>query len=185
VSVPLCEDGESRLVTPSNVREYVELYKNWILVSSIEHQFSAFRRGFLQVCGGQDSVLSMFAPDELELLICGNPTLDFYALERNTHYEDGYDENSPAVRYFWSVIHSLPLEQQKLFLKFVSGSDRAPIAGLGSLNLVISRSGGSLDALPTSHTCFNHLLLPNYLNEEVMRDKLLIAIKESEGFGLR
>ena len=38
--------------------------------------------------------------------------------------------------------------------------------------------------LPTAHTCFNQLDLPEYPTEEIMRDKILLAIREcSEGFG--
>jgi E3 ubiquitin-protein ligase HUWE1 len=38
--------------------------------------------------------------------------------------------------------------------------------------------------LPTAHTCFNQLDLPEYGSEEETREKLLIAIREgSEGFG--
>lgn len=35
-----------------------------------------------QVCGGD--AFKLFQPEELELLLCGNPTLDFLALERST-----------------------------------------------------------------------------------------------------
>ena len=38
--------------------------------------------------------------------------------------------------------------------------------------------------LPSAHTCFNQLDLPEYLTEDSLREKLLIAIREgSEGFG--
>ena len=38
--------------------------------------------------------------------------------------------------------------------------------------------------LPTAHTCFNQLDLPEYAAEEELKEKLLIAIREgSEGFG--
>jgi E3 ubiquitin-protein ligase HUWE1 len=38
--------------------------------------------------------------------------------------------------------------------------------------------------LPTSHTCFNQLDLPEYGSEELTRERLLVAIHEgSEGFG--
>jgi hypothetical protein len=38
--------------------------------------------------------------------------------------------------------------------------------------------------LPSAHTCFNQLDLPDYATEEELREKLLIAIREgSEGFG--
>lgn len=44
--------------------------------------------------------------------------------------------------------------------QFTTGSDRAPVGGLGRLPLLIQRSGPDTEHLPTSHTCFNALLLP-------------------------
>lgn len=69
-----------------------------------------------------------------------------------------------AVEWFWSVVHGLQPEQQKQLLFFVTGSDRVPIKGLASLTppFTISRAGPHSDRLPTAHTCFNHLLLPDY-----------------------
>jgi hypothetical protein len=40
------------------------------------------------------------------------------------------------------------------------------------------------ESLPTAHTCFNQLDLPDYGSEDMLRDKLLLAIREgSVGFG--
>jgi hypothetical protein len=66
----------------------------------------------------------------------------------------------------------------------VTGSDRAPILGLGSVKLYISRHGDDSEQLPSSHTCFNHLLIPDYSSKEKLRQKLILAINNSEGFGL-
>lgn len=42
----------------------------------------------------------------------------------------------------------------------------------------------NVSQLPTAHTCFNQLDLPDYGSEELLREKLLVAIREgSEGFG--
>lgn len=38
--------------------------------------------------------------------------------------------------------------------------------------------------LPISHTCFNQLCLPRYPDEETLKEKLIIAISNAEGFGL-
>lgn len=57
-----------------------------------------------------------------------------------------------------------------------------PINGLGSLQFVISRHGSDESRLPSAHTCFNHLLLPEYKTAEVMRKQLLMAIQDTEGF---
>jgi hypothetical protein len=47
------------------------------------------------------------------------------------------------------------------------------------------RAGPDSDQLPTSHTCFNTLLLPDYPTDDKMRERLQIAISECEGFGLQ
>jgi hypothetical protein len=59
------------------------------------------------------------------------------------------------------------------------------IGGLARLKLIISRNGPDTDRLPTAHTCFNALLLPDYSSIERLQEKLSIAIDNTEGFGLR
>ena len=78
----------------------------------------------------------------------------------------------------------LPLELQKKFLFFATGSDRVPIKGLGNLNFVISRNGADQERLPSAHTCFQHLLLPEYTTKERLRKQLLKAMQETQGFQL-
>jgi hypothetical protein len=73
----------------------------------------------------------MLRPEELELIICGTQLLDFHELEKSSRYDDGYTKDSDTIKHLWEVIHSLPLEDQKKFLFFLTGCDRAPINGLG------------------------------------------------------
>jgi ubiquitin-protein ligase E3 A len=58
------------------------------------------------------------------------------------------------------------------------------VKGLGSMLFVILKNGPDSDRLPTSHTCFNHLLLPEYKSKEKLKQMLLKAINNYEGFGL-
>jgi hypothetical protein len=85
---------------------------------------------------------------------------------------------------FLQVVLSFTDQEKHQFLKFYTGSDRAPIGGLGSMRSVIQRDGADTGKLPTSHTCFNTLLLPEYSSLEKMRSLLRLAILNSEGFGL-
>jgi len=126
----------------------------------------------------------MLRPEELELIICGTQELDFYELEKSSQNQDGFDKESPTIKNLWEIIHFLSLEEKKKFLFFVTGCDRAPINGLGSLVITVSRFGPDSDKLPCAHTCFNHLLLPEYSSKEKLKERLLIAINNSEGFGL-
>lgn len=89
-----------------------------------------------------------------------------------------------AVKWLWSIVKELSQEEQRRFLKFFTGSDRAPIGGLANQRCVIQRAGPDTDKLPTSHTCFNTLLLPSYISKDKMTDRLRLAIMNSEGFGL-
>ena len=88
-----------------------------------------------------------------------------------------------AVQWLWAIVQELDGEEARRFLKFFTGSDRAPIGGLGNLRCVIQRDGADSPKLPTSHTCFNTLLLPAYRSRRVMVQRLRLAIMNSEGFG--
>jgi len=53
------------------------------------------------------------------------------------------------------------------------------------MDFMIQRAGPDSAQLPTSHTCFNTLILPDYGdNYEKLADLLGRAIIECEGFGL-
>lgn len=57
--------------------------------------------------------------------MCGNPNLDFAALERNSKYEGGFSAASPAVVWLWAIVRDeLSFDEKKMFLKFFTGSDR-------------------------------------------------------------
>ena len=72
-----------------------------------------------------------------------------------------------------------------IFYLFFVGSNKAPIGGLKNLGLKIHRMGPDSLNLPTAHTCFNALLLPEYNTKEKTKNCLLKAINECEGFGLK
>ena len=84
----------------------------------------------------------------------------------------------------WKIIDNEWDEKQKKdFLYFITGIKTAPVGGLGQLKITIEKDGKS-NQLPTSHTCFNELNLPNYKDINVLRQKLAICLENCEGFGL-
>ena len=92
----LVPNGADVPVTARNRSEYVRLYAKYLLEDSIANQFSAFQRGFHTVCGGD--CLQLFRWEELELLICGSPVLDFEALERAAQYDDGFSRQCDSAK---------------------------------------------------------------------------------------
>ncbi|KAI8372246.1 hypothetical protein EDC96DRAFT_500434, partial [Choanephora cucurbitarum] len=174
--------GSNIQLTNENKHEFVDLYVQFVLTDCIEKQFNAFKEGFQLVC--QDSAIKIFRPEEVEQLICGSSDLDFDALEASTVYDGGWSKDSDIIKYFWEIVHSFTYEEKKKLLFFATGSDRAPIGGLGKLQFVIAKNGGDSDRLPTSHTCYNVLLLCEYSSKEKLKERLLTSISNAEGFGM-
>ena len=181
-TVELQPGGADIDVTEENRSEYVASFAKWRMHDSVAQAFASFRRGFLLLCDGLH--LGLFSATELEELVCGSRHLDFAELQAHTRYE-GFTEQSPTVVHFWEVAHQLSTEEKKLLLTFATGTDRAPLGGLKNLEpkFAIQRAGPDSMLLPTSHTCFNVLCLPEYKTRAKLRSLLHTAIHNAAGFG--
>ncbi|XP_063907142.1 ubiquitin-protein ligase E3A isoform X4 [Zophobas morio] len=183
INYDLKENGDEITVTQENKYEFVDLYADFLLNKSVEKQFRAFYKGF-QMVVDESPLELLFRPEEIEVLICGSKNFDFDELESSTEYDGGYTTESQIIKDFWSTVHALSLEDKRKLLQFTTGSDRVPIGGLSRLKLVIARNGPDSDRLPTAHTCFNVLLLPEYSSKDKLKDRLIKAISYSKGFGM-
>uniref|UniRef100_A0A671R7F6 HECT-type E3 ubiquitin transferase n=1 Tax=Sinocyclocheilus anshuiensis TaxID=1608454 RepID=A0A671R7F6_9TELE len=134
----LKEGGDKIPVTNENRKV------KYMLNKSVEKQFKAFRRGFHMVTN-ESPLKYLFRPEEIELLICGSRNLDFQALEESTEYDGGYNKDSCIIKDFWETVHSFGQEQKRLFLQFTTGTDRAPVGGLGKLKMIIAKNGPDSD----------------------------------------
>lgn len=177
--------GSELAVNNSNFGQYLELCRDFYLNRHCEAQFDAFKRGFEAVCSG--SVLYAYRPEELYALIHGIDDFDLSELKALTTYEGGYTQDSSIICWFWQILRNhLTPSQRSNFLQFVTGSSRAPIGGLTKLgSFVVMRVSGPEGRLPSAHTCFNTLLLPEYSTPELLLKKLVLAINHCQGFGLR
>lgn len=179
----LKEKGADTHVNHSNRQEFVDLYSDFMLNKSIEKQFRAFKRGFNLVTN-ESPLRMLFRPEEVELLICGSTHFDFYDLQKSTEYDGGFTVDSPTILHFWEIVHEFTEDQKRRLLQFTTGTDRVPVGGLSKIKLIIARNGPDSDRLPTAHTCFNVLLLPDYSTKEKLKDRLEKAVDYSKGFGM-
>jgi other hect domain ubiquitin protein ligase E3 len=120
------------------------------------------------------------SPAELELLVCGHPTVDLEVLMKHTVYSPStYNVDSPVVKNFWEVLRGFSDDQRAGFLQFAWARSRLPSDQMSyrmQLNIV-SKARVSIDqVLPTTETCFFNVHLPKYSSIEVMRQKLLTAL---------
>jgi len=95
-TIELIPGGASVYITQENKEMYAKKYMEWLFDKSIEPLFASFKKGFYKLYNGEFTTNCY--PEELELMICGSPVLDFLALERNTTYEGGYYKNSPIIK---------------------------------------------------------------------------------------
>ena len=130
---PLVPNGDRIELTNANRRNYVRFYARHMMIDAVKAQWGAFERGFKLVLG--ESNTNMFVWQELKQLICGSDTLDMAELERGARYDSNYSPEHKTVRMLWKVVHELSPEDQRRFLRFATGSDRAPIGGLHDLHL--------------------------------------------------
>ncbi|KAF9161827.1 putative E3 ubiquitin-protein ligase [Mortierella sp. AD011] len=182
--IPLIPNGENIPVTNLNKRDYVERYANFVMNTSISDQFESFRRGFYLVCGGH--ALSLFRPEEIEFLVRGSAEpLDIDQLRSVTVYE-GFNDEHDVIRNFWSIFKEFEDKNQRRLLQFITASDRYPATGIANLAFKITCMGShDSNRYPTTHTCFNQLCLYNYKGKDKLRNMLLRAMNESEGFGVK
>jgi ubiquitin-protein ligase E3 C len=84
------------------------------------------------------------------------------------------------------VVRTLPEENLRHLLKFVTSCRLAPLLGFAQLypKFMIGSAGNATARLPTASTCMNLLKLPEYDDPETLREKLLYAITSDSGFGL-
>lgn len=184
----LIPGGRNIRVTDANKHEYVDLVAEHRLTTAIRPQINAFMEGFNDLV--PKDLISIFNDKELELLISGLPDIDLEDLRANTEYS-GYSNASPVIQWFWEVVQGFSKEDKARLLQFVTGTSKVPLEGFGALQGIsgsqrfqIHKAYGSPDHLPSAHTCFNQLDLPEYPSKEQLQERLLLAIHEAnEGFG--
>ncbi|RKF84004.1 putative E3 ubiquitin-protein ligase mug30 [Golovinomyces cichoracearum] len=188
IQVPLCLNGERRTVTNENRKEFVDLYVRYLLDTAVSRQFEPFKRGFFTVCGG--NALSLFRPEEIELLIRGSDEhLDILSLRAVCIYDNwgqnNEAESEPVVQWFWETFQSAKPQDQRKLLGFITGSDRIPAMGAANLVIKLSCLGDDGNRFPIARTCFNQISLWKYTSKEKLENMLWRAVHESEGFGLK
>lgn len=178
--------GEDIMVTEENKEEYVNMMVSWRFTRGVEEQFKAFLEGFNEIVPIQ--WLQYFDERELELILVGIQDFDIQDWQAHTIYRN-YRRSDKQIQWFWQFVADISDEQRSRLLQFVTGTCRLPIGGFselmgsnGAQKFCIERVGKE-NWLPRSHTCFNRLDLPPYRSYEQLKEKLLFATEETEGFG--
>ncbi|KAG3027796.1 hypothetical protein PC121_g14665 [Phytophthora cactorum] len=200
--IPLEANGQDIPVTLSSLHRYVSLNLEFLLDRTIKGQVQAFRQGFEQICGNGDRqlfrFLQAFDVRELEELLSdrgtGSTMWDRDGVDLREHMvcDHGYTADSRAIAHLVSILCELSVDEQRLFVRFVTGANRLPLGGLRNLEpklTVVRKLTEASDAnsieendavLPSASTCTNYLKLPDYSTREIMKQRLLYCITEGQ-----
>ncbi|XP_061411231.1 ubiquitin-protein ligase E3C [Lethenteron reissneri] len=183
--VELKAGGKDIPVTSANRIAYIHLVADYRLNRQIRQHCLAFRQGLATVINLE--WLRMFDEQELQVLLSGAQVpIDLQDLKNFTNYSGGYTADHPVIKVFWHVVEGFTDEQKRKLLKFVTSCSRPPLLGFKELfpAFCVHNGGADPERLPTASTCMNLLKLPEFLEEETMRGKLLYAIESAAGFEL-
>ncbi|XP_056586457.1 E3 ubiquitin-protein ligase NEDD4-like isoform X6 [Triplophysa dalaica] len=184
--VDLKPSGSDMVVTNDNKKEYIDLVIQWRFVNRVQKQMNAFLEGFTELI--PIDLIKIFDENELELLMCGLGDVDVNDWRQHTIYKNGFCPNHPVIQWFWKAVLLMDAEKRIRLLQFVTGTSRVPMNGFAELygsngpQLFTIEQWGTPDKLPRAHTCFNRLDLPTYESFEDLREKLLMAVENAQGF---
>lgn len=177
--IELIPYGSVTKVTKTNMQEFISLVHKHLLLNFSASNF--FRDGLCSIISLSD--LQIFKPSEMNSLVCGEG-LENWSVElllKAIIPAHGFNYTSSTYLNLLEVISKFTSNEQKMFLKFVTGSPRLPNGGLGSLNpklTVVKKEDSSDNHLPSVMTCQNYLKIPDYSSIETLRYNIYYAIHE-------
>ncbi|CAD8145667.1 unnamed protein product [Paramecium pentaurelia] len=175
----LIPGGRNISVTEENKKQYIRELCYSILAKNIEDQIKAFQKGFFSLI--PQKYIKIFDQNQIEQLLCGKTEIEIEDLIKNLKFKD-YDVNNQVIQWLFNVLKSFSNDMLSKFLWFVAGSGLVPIGGFINLPkpIIIKKFTTNNDdqSLPISHTCTLTMELPEYSSEQILKDKLELAILE-------
>ena len=190
-------------VGPAELRSYLVAVKDATVGAGVEQQVAAFCEGMAKVFDMR--TLAPFSAEEINELVCGCTERWAKAmLVEHIKFDHGYTAASAPCGFLVEILSELGADDQRAFLRFVTGAPRLPPGGLAALSprLTVVRKHVSGEAgntpnnspspavskqmlltgdLPSVMTCANYLKMPPYSTKAAMRERLMYAIHNGQG----
>uniref|UniRef100_A0A224Z314 HECT-type E3 ubiquitin transferase n=1 Tax=Rhipicephalus zambeziensis TaxID=60191 RepID=A0A224Z314_9ACAR len=180
----LIPGGSKIRVTNQNKLMYLDALAQYRLATSVREEVEYFLKGLNELI--PENLLCIFDENELELLMCGTGQFSIADFKAN-HTVSGFSfEFRKVLDWFWTAVSNFTEEEMARLLQFTTGCSQLPPGGFAELNPRFHLSAApTFGSLPTAHTCFNQLCLPDYDSYEQFERALRLSINEgTEGFGM-
>ncbi|KAJ7338019.1 hypothetical protein JRQ81_010545 [Phrynocephalus forsythii] len=191
--VELIANGVNIPVTPQNVYEYVRKYAEHRMLVVAEQPLHAMRKGLLDVL--PKNSLEDLTAEDFRLLVNGCGEVNVQMLISFTSFNDESGENAEKLlqfkRWFWSIVEKMSMTERQdlvsfpwsLQVYFWTSSPSLPASeeGFQPMPSITIRPPDD-QHLPTANTCISRLYVPLYSSKQILKQKLLLAIK-TKNFG--
>ncbi|DBA05170.1 TPA: hypothetical protein N0F65_005020 [Lagenidium giganteum] len=185
--IDLKENGRNIEVTDENKHEYINLRLRYIMLDSFSEQLQHLMAGVFEVI--PQELILVFDYQELELVLCGVPSIDVDDWKAHTQVSDELPEE--LLGWFWEIVEAFTDEERARLLQFTTGTSRVPVQGFKALtsydgricHFTLKAVPYPENAYPRAHTCFNRIDLPLYKSKEELEEVLTLVINmEVTGF---
>ncbi|XP_310176.3 apoptosis-resistant E3 ubiquitin protein ligase 1 isoform X2 [Anopheles gambiae] len=183
-TVELIPNGAKVRVTNATKNQYLDALAQQRLCNNVREEIDSFLKGLNGII--PDNLLSIFDENELELLLCGTGEYSIADFRANHIINGGSAEFRRVLGWFWAAVGNFSQTEMARLLQFTTGCSQLPPGGFQELNPRFQITAApTFGNLPTAHTCFNQLCLPDYESYEQFEKALMFAISEgTEGFGM-
>ncbi|KAL4218424.1 E3 ubiquitin-protein ligase ubr5 [Mactra antiquata] len=183
--VELITGGTDVEVTAQNVHDYVRRYAEYRMVEVAEKCLKKLRMGVFDVIPSNS--LEGLTSEDFRLLLNGVGSINVQTLISYTSFNDESNESNEKVlrfkRWLWSVVEKMNNQERQDLVYFWTSSPALPASeeGFQPMPSITIRPADD-DHLPTANTCISRLYIPLYTTKQILKTKLLLAIK-TKAFG--
>lgn len=185
-SVELIPNGRDVDVTAANVYDYVRKYSECRMFKCQRKALECIRIGVFDVL--PETSMDGLTPEDLRLLLNGVGDINVNLLISYTSFSDesgpgNGDKVTKIKRWLWSIVEKMTQMERMDLVYFWTGSPALPASedGFQPMPSVTIRPPDD-SHLPTANTCISRLYIPIYSSRNILKQKLLLAIK-TKSFG--
>jgi len=184
-NVELVTNGREREVTPITLPGYICRYAEYRMIKCQKKALDNMREGLFDVIPSKN--LDGLTGEDLRLLLNGVGDINVQTLISYTSFNDESGEAPDRLvsfkRWLWAVIEKMSGMERQDLVYFWTGSPALPASeeGFQPMPSVTIRPADD-SHLPSANTCISRLYIPLYSSKQILRTKLLMAIK-TKNFG--
>ncbi|EKX45009.1 hypothetical protein GUITHDRAFT_71756, partial [Guillardia theta CCMP2712] len=182
--IPLKPGGQAMYVNETNKNEFVSLVVSCRTTRAVRQQLRAMREGFNSCI--PSNVYEAITVEDLSTIISGTCEVDVDDWRKHTELV-GWKASDNVVKWFFEMLEQASNEFRCCVLKFSCALSRPPAGGFRRMpnKFRICKTELPLPRLPTAHTCFAEIVLPEYqTRDDLIQAFQRVVVEGMDNFGI-